>query len=560
MSKFEKEIWAYALKNAEEFGQAHEGKVLTKLFQHGLEKSEIGKVMPEVIKIVKEVNSKSHSWREKELEKYQEYLIVRAEVEKDLAVLPGISDKMVFRLAPFPSGALHLGNAKTYLLNALYAEKYNAKTLLVMDDTIGSEEKPIVKESYELIESGLQWLNIKYNDVIYKSDRLSLYYKYAEELIEKDKAYVCSCSQAGFKKLKDSEKECVHRKQTKELNKQLWKDMFKAEEGKMVLRIKTGMNHKNPAFRDRVLFKISDREHARIGKKHRVWPTLEMSWAVDDHELGVTHIIRGNDLMMETEMEKFIWNIFGWKNPEVIHTGLIHIELEGVKLSKSKAQKEVKSGEFSGWDDPRTWSIQSLKRRGIRAEAIREFVEEIGLNRQDITIPIEALYAVNRKLVDEESDRYFFVEKPVEIKLLNKPEYDEVEIPIHPDKKEKRSMKVGEIFISEHDFKAHKNKEVRLLHLYNIKLGGNGKKIIYTSIDNKKTISKIQWVSEYVKAKILMPNGAWKEGYADIGIKKLKEDDFIQFERFGFCRFDGKNTEKKGKKKEEVYEFWFAHK
>src|SRR3989338_39641 len=163
MSKFEKEIWAYALKNAEEFGQAHEGKVLTKLFQHGLEKSEIGKIMPEVMKIVKEVNSKSSTWRKKELEKYHEYLIVRAEVEKDLAVLPNISDKMVFRLAPFPSGALHLGNAKTYLLNALYAEKYNAKTLLVMDDTIGSEEKPIVPDAYGLIEDAFKWLDVKYD-------------------------------------------------------------------------------------------------------------------------------------------------------------------------------------------------------------------------------------------------------------------------------------------------------------------------------------------------------------------------------------------------------------
>src|SRR3989344_5480072 len=274
------------------------------------------------------------------------------------------------------------------------------------------------------------------------------------------------------------------------------------------------MQHPNPAFRDRVLFKISDNEHPRVGNKYRVWPSLEMSWTVDDHLLGITHILRGNDLMIETDMEKFIWDIFGWKHPEAIHTGMIKIEGVDGKLSKSKAQKEVQSGEFTGWEDPRTWSMQSLRRRGIKAEAIREFVEEIGLNKQDIIVPID------------------------------------------PDREEKREIKAGkEIFISKDDFDNLKGQEIRLLHLYNIKLGRKAIKNIVKSdftSEEVKQVPKINWVSVGVKTNVLKPDGTWIEGIADEGIRDLKQGTMIQFERFGFCRF---HCVKKNN-----YEFWFAHK
>ena len=430
----EKEMRAYALRNAIEHGNAVVGKVLPKLFNHGLEKKDIAKIMPKLNKIVNEVNEMSDSEREKEFEKFKEFIKEREVKEKTLPELENVSDKMVFRLAPYPSGALHIGNAKTYMLNALYAEKYGAKILLVMDDTIGSEEKQPIKEAYELIEEGFKWLGVKYErPVYYKSDRLEIYYKYAEELIKREKAYVCSCSQEVFKNFKDSLKDCPHRKQSVGENLNFWREMFNAKEGSVAVRLKTSMQHPNPAFRDRVLFRISDREHPRVGKKYRVWPTLEMSWAIDDHLLGVTHILRGNDLVMETEVEKFIWDIFGWRHCTVIHAGLVRIEGMGAKISKSKAQKEVRSGEFMGWDDPRTWSIQSLRRRGFKPEAIRKFIEEIGLTRQDISVPIEALYSINRKMLDKEANRYFFVQNPCKIKISGVKGKSLVEMPLHPD-------------------------------------------------------------------------------------------------------------------------------
>ena len=454
MVDLDKEIMAYALQNAIEFGNSKAGNVLPKLFQHGLEKNQISEVIPRIQEIVKEVNSFSSDERFKKFGDLKEVVKKRVEVEESLRDLPGIvkGKKPRFRLAPFPSGALHIGNAKTYVLNALYAEKYGGEIILVMDDTIGSAEKPLVKKSYKLIEHAFKWLEIEYDKIVYKSDRLKIYYKYAEELIKKNKAYVCYCEVQELRENRRNGIECGCRQFPIGIQKKRWEEMFKMKEGHGVLRIKTDMQDLNPAFRDRVLFKISDRAHVRVGKKYRVWPTLEMSWAIDDHLLGITHIIRGNDLAIETDMEKYIWDIFRWKHPEVIHTGLIRLDGIGAKISKSKAQKEVLSGEFTGWDDPRTWSIQSLKRRGIKKEAVRDFIEGIGLNRQDTTVPIETLYSLNRKLIDEKSNRYSFVENPKKINLKKKITVGEIEVPIHPNKGDLRLIKMGpSIFISSED-------------------------------------------------------------------------------------------------------------
>lgn len=550
MKDISNEIRAYALKNAVEFGKADAGRILPKLFQHGLDKKDIKSIMPSISKIVGEVNKLNAKERESEFEKFSSYVKEHTQEREGLAELPNVSKHMVFRLAPFPSGALHVGNAKTYLLNALYAQKYGGKILLVMDDTIGSEEKQIAPEAYDLIQEAFKWLSVPYDKTIYyKSDRLSLYYTYAEKLIEKDKAYACTCAALLLRENRANGVACACRSLSKKEQQQRWKEMFKAQEGSMVLRLKTDIQHPNPAFRDRVLFKISDRTHPRVKNKYRVWPTLEMSWAVDDHDLGITHILRGNDLTIESDMERFIWDIFGWKHPEIIHTGLVTIEGGNAKLSKSKAQAEVRSGEFSGWDDPRTWSMQSLRRRGIRADALRAFVESIGLNRSDITVPIETLYALNRKLIDAQANRYYFVKDPVVLEVKNAPAIKEVAVPLHPDKADlTKEMKVSnKISIASEDFKTNKGKEVRLLHLYNIKLD---KHTTFTSSENKP-LPKLQWVSAGVNTKILMPDGTWISGIADENIKSIKKDEMIQFERFGFCRLDNVS---KG-----TYEFWFAH-
>ncbi len=546
--------------------------------------------MPLINEIVKEVNSLSKESLKGEFYKFEKFVKERDEATEGLPELPNVKKKVVLRIAPFPSGALHLGNAKTFILNALYAEKYNGELILVMDDTIGSEKKPIDNESYKLIKDGLKWLGIKTEETIYKSDRLEVYYEYARKLIEKEAAYVCHCTQEELKVNRAQGKDCSCRVFPKGVQIIRWEEMFNMKEGHAVLRLKTDMKHPNPAFRDRVLFKISDREHPRVGTKYRIWPTLEMSWAIDDYLLKITYIIRGNDLMIESDVERFIWEIFKWKGPEIIHTGIVNIE--GAGISKSKSRSEVRSGEFKGWDDPRTWSLQSLARRGIKPLALKSFVEEIGLNKQNITVPIEGLYAHNRRLIDSSSDRYSFIVKPVELNIDKVPKGIEiVSVPIHPDKKKERKINIGRVFISFEDFEALRGKEARLLHLYNILISQDIDGLSLFSSMALKKIPKINWVSDNLRARVLMPDGSYVEGIAEIAVKNLKVGDVIQFERFGFVKFDGivdsnyddrasdskKDNASVGSGAGEmpldngvmgrgagrggkVYEFWFAHK
>lgn len=398
---FEKKIFAYALKNAiEHNGKALVEKVLNALFHEGLEKNKVKDVIPLIQKTVEKVNSLSLEEQQKKFSEIEKEISHRTE-RVGLPELPEASKgKVIVRIAPFPSGPLHIGNTRQLILNDEYAKIYQGKLYFVMDDTIGSEEKKIIPEAYKMIEDGAKWLGVEYQKpIIYKSDRLKIYYNYAEELIKKGKAYVCYCDAETLRKNRAMGIECEHRKQTPEQTLKEWKKMFSSKEGQATLRLKTDMKHPNPAFRDRVLFRISEREHPRVGKKYRVWPLLEFSWAIDDHLLKITHVIRGKELMMETEMEKYIFNIFNWKPPVFIHTGLLRFE--GIKLSKSKGQKEIEKGIYKGWDDPRTWSLQSLEKRGIQPEAIRKFIIDLGTNPNEITVPINILYSENRKILNK---------------------------------------------------------------------------------------------------------------------------------------------------------------
>ena len=545
-------ILKYALQNAVKYeGKASQGAVMGKILGIKPEmKSKVAELAKEISATIKEISRMSLEEQRKKLEKIAPELLEERHEKKE-NVLPDLENakqgKVVMRIAPYPSGPLHMGNIKIAMLNDALAKKYEGKLLLVMDDTVGSEEKTISKEAYKLIPEGLEWLGIGFDKkIIYKSDRLQTYYKHAEELIKKGQAYVCKCDAETLRENRSKGKICECREQGIEKTLDEWKKMhMEYKEGEAALRIKTSMDNPNPAFRDRVLFRISEREHARVGHKYRVWPLLEFSWAVDDVLLGVTHVLRGKDLMIESDMESFIWCIFGWKKPVLLHAGLLSIE--GVKISKSKSKKEVESGEYAGWDDPRTWSVQSLRRRGIKPEAIRTFCLGLGMNQNEITVPIDSLYAENRKLLDPFANRYFFIEKPHKLKISNSP-VREAELPLHPDDRGRgvRKFKVSdEFYLPE---KAEKGKVYRLMHLLNFKDG----KFISQEYSQELNAKMLHWLPSEgnVEVEILMPDGSKKKGIGEHNLKNAKLNEVIQFERFGFCRLD-----KKGGK----YEFWYTH-
>ncbi|MGQ0534633.1 MAG: glutamate--tRNA ligase, partial [Methanobacteriota archaeon] len=414
----------YALQNAAlHGGRADPKAVLAKVMsQHPEARREARALIPAIEALVAEIDALGPDAQRALLEKEAPQLLERKGGERERPVLPPLpgaeEGKVVMRLAPYPSGPLHIGNGRMAVLNDEYAKRHKAKLLLVFDDTIGSEEKIPVLEAYDLIREGLEWLGVKVHGApIYKSDRIPLFYDWARKLLSLGLAYVCQCPAERLRANREQGLACDHRSQTPEEGLDGFEKMLSGAytEGTAIVRLKTDMQDRNPAFRDRVLLRIAERAHPRpeIGTKYRVWPMLEFSWAVDDHLLGITHILRGKDLVIEDQMEAFIWTKMGLPKAHFGHFGMLRIA--EMKLSKSKSLKEVRSGEFEGWHDPRTWSLQSLEKRGIRPEAVRDFILSFGLSQSDIEVPAENLYTENRKLVDREANRYFFVADPVAV-------------------------------------------------------------------------------------------------------------------------------------------------
>ncbi|MDP2946972.1 MAG: glutamate--tRNA ligase [Nanoarchaeota archaeon] len=552
-------IRAYALENAiKHNGKANSGAVLSGLFAEGLEKDKIKDFMPKIQDVIKEVNSFSIKKQKLELEKSPK--TSKRKIREGLPELQNAEKgKVIMRMAPFPSGPLHIGNARTLILNDEYVKIYDGKLFLVIDDTIGSEEKPIEPEAYKLIVEGINFLNVNYNrEIIYKSDRFKKYYVYAEEMLKKGYLYVCDCTQEKMHDLRIRGVECSCRQLPPDVQFEKWKKMFKAPEGSMSVRIKTSMQDPDPAFRDRVMFKISDRPHPRTKKKYRIYPSMEFSWAIDDSLLGTTHVLRGTEHQMSTRIQDFIRAIFGWKNPESIYNG--HLGIEGAKFSKSKSAKEVRSGEYIGWNDPRTWSLQSLRDRGIKQEAIRQFIISAGISRTNIKIPIEVLYSLNKKFI-EDSSRYFFIENPREIKIDGCPKLT-AKIPLHPslDKGFRKYETSQNFLISGKDYDLMREGKYRLMHLLNFKISAssplNPTKLSFISEEpiNDKNLKFLQWLpadADNIKTKILMTDGSFMEGMSEPETRKLKVGNVIQFERFGFVRLH--------KKSKEELEFRFAH-
>ncbi len=533
----------YALQNAVFFdGKANAKAVVGKVLAQDVSlRSKAKEVSDLAKKIVKQINEMSLEEQRSELEEISPELLEREKVKRrtELPELPNVKEEVVMRLAPYPSGPLHLGNARMVILNDEYVKRYGGKLILVYDDTIGSEEKLPITEAYDYIKEGLDWLGVECHETVYKSDRVELFYEWGERLLKEGHAYVCECSTGELRALRDRGVACAHRNQSSEENLEKWNGMLegKYKEGEAIVRIKTDMQHPNPAFRDRVLFRISERPHPRIGDKYRVWPMLELSWAVDDHLLGVTHVLRGKELVMEDMMEKWIWDVLGLEGPEFVHYGMMR--LKGIKLSKSAVRREIEEGKLTGISDPRTWSVQSLRKRGIRSDAIRSFVLSFGMSLTDIEAPAENLYAENRKLIDPEADRYFLVPDPVRIEIDGMPEIEAVEIPLHPDFPE-RGMRVvsasSVVFIPSEDFEKHKGEKIRLKDFCNILLNERSD---FVSL-HVEDLPKVQWLHDYLPVEVIMPDGTIKRGLGEKNLENTEEGQLIQFERFGFAKIDSK--------------------
>jgi glutamyl-tRNA synthetase len=469
----------------------------------------------------------------------------------DFPDLPGAVDgQVVLRMAPFPSGALHIGNARMIYVNEHYRERYHGKILLVFDDTAGSEEKRVETEFFDLIQGDLELAGVKPDAVYYKSDRIPIFYPYARRLIDKGAAYVCTCPAEQLRANRAAGIACPERSQTPAVTVALWTKMLDGSfgPGDAVLRLKTDLADPDPAFRDRVLLRISDIDHPRVGHKYRVWPMLEFSWAVDDVELGVTHVLRGKDLVIEDRMQQYIWNVLGMHGPPFLHWGILRIR--EAKISKSKSYAEVKSGLFDGWADPRTWSLRSLRRRGISAEAQRRFTLSFGMSLADVEVPAETLYAENRALIDATTPRRSFLGDSIHVAVGGFPaDLTSVSLANHPDHPEmgRREVAVGpEFYLPRADVVAHLGEEIRLKDLANIQLPASlpteptdPVAARFTTRENKR-LPRLQWVEtrSAVPVDLLGIDGVHSVGVAESSLRQARPGEIFQFERVGFARVE----------------------
>ena len=328
-------------------------------------------------------------------------------------------------------------------------------------------------------------------------------------------------------------------------------------EGEAVVRVKTDMKHPNPAVRDWPALRIIDPvkyPHPRVDGKYRVWPLYNFSTGLDDHLLGITHIIRGKEHLTNKVRQEYMYKHLGWKYPEAIHYG--RLKITGAFLSKSKIVQGVRDGLYTGWDDPRLATFAALKRRGITPEAITKMIIDVGPKTADVTLSWENLYAYNRKILDPKSDRYFFVLDPTLLKVKYIPKIFRAKLPLHPEDPDRGfreytvtpNMEVAIFWIAKRDANAVVVGEVlRLMELFNVKIETINNSLLKASFvseayeEARKAKTKlIHWISkgEEYPCSVVMPDNSIVEGVAESACKKLKPDTVIQFERFGFVRID----------------------
>lgn len=384
---------AYALKNALAYkGKAQQGAIISSLFNEGLKKDEVKKFIKDISKIINEVNKLSLEEQKKEFKSLEKNVSER-KVREGLEELPNVKKgRVIMRFAPSASGGFHIGHAMTLGLIYVYVKKYGGKLYVRIEDT---NPENIYKPAYKMLKEESKWLTNGIAKIIIQSERMDLYYKYAEQLIKKNSAYVCTCSGDKFREYVKEKKNCPCRKLDVKENLIRWQKMLSKKgfnEGEAVLRFKSseGMKHKNPAMRDFPLARINLTEHVLQKKKYRVWPLMNLAVTVDDIELKMTHIIRGKDHRDNAKRQEMIYKALGKKFPWVGFMGKIHFK--DIELSTTKIKQAIEKGKFQGWDDKRLPTIASLKKQGYKPQAFWRFSEQVGLSESDKTLDKEEYF------------------------------------------------------------------------------------------------------------------------------------------------------------------------
>jgi glutamyl-tRNA synthetase len=458
------------------------------------------------------------------------------------------------RFAPNPDGALHLGSAEPIIFCDEYAKMYDGHFILRYEDTSAAVKPPIL-EMYDKIKTDLDWLGVKVDETYIQSDRIEIYYKYAEKVLSEGNAYVCDCEVETFRELYMAKQACPCRELPPEEQLKRWNMMLdgRYKQGDAVVRIKTDLQDPNPAVRDWPALRISEVEHPLQGNKYRVWPLYNFSCGLDDHLMGVSHIIRGKEHDVNTTRQRWLQKHLGWQYPEIINVGRLGLEV-GI-LSKSKIRIGIEDGTYNGWDDARLGTLMALRKRGIQPQTIRTTMIEVGPKPVNVSISWDKFASENRKLIEARSNRYSFIQDPVKLRITGVSEMILAELPVHPDYPERGTRDhaldpkegVVELWLTSNDLdKVEKGTLVRLIGVANIRITDKGDEVIaeYHSVDHQiareENAPFINWlpVDGVVDAEVVMPDASIAKGLAEESVHELKTDEVFQFERFGYCRVE----------------------
>jgi len=548
-------------------GKAQAGAMVGKILGERQDLRTKAKELSSIINtIVNEVNSLSVAEQKAIVEKkWPETQKKEKTEEKRLPPLPNADkySQIVTRFSPNPDCVLHLGSARAIILSHEYARMYNGKFILRFEDTDPKVKMPSLI-FYDSIRQDLKWLGCKVDEEYIQSDRLLIYYDYTERLIRDGNAYVCECPTEEFRRKIIAKEPCPCRILSASESLERWNRMLGGgyAEGQAVVRVKTDLENPNPAVRDWPALRVIDTKkypHPRVGSKYIVWPLYNLAAGLDDHLMGMTHIIRGKEHYTNMVRQKYMYEHLGWKYPEAIHYG--RLKITGTFLSKSKIIQGVKEGIYTGFDDPRLGTFAALRKRGITPEAIKKMIIDVGTKSNDVTLSWENMYSYNREILDAASTRYLFVPEPVELKVLQVPKTFHAKLPLHPEKPErgfreymmtpKDGEKAVNFWVSRKDAEAMEAEQiVRLMELFNIKIENKKNSSVTATFSSesyedvrKIKVQLIQWIpkGKEFPCQVVMPNASVTEGFAESACKKLKPDAIIQFERFGFTRINEVN-------------------
>jgi glutamyl-tRNA synthetase len=535
----------YSIKNAfEHDGKSQVGAVVGKV-KALFPEVDLKKEMPSITKAVSEANSMN---KEELIKKYNAFAsegweLKHVEKEKTLPELdwfkPGM--KLITRMAPNPNGVMHFGHARPAVLADEYLKKYGGTMALRFDDTDPKVKIPVAGIEKEFIKD-FTWLGIKFDEVSNASDKLDRYYEIIEQLIEMGKAYVCNCESEEWRKLIWKSKACPCREKSVKVQMEKWQDMLihKIKEEEAVVRIKTNLKDPDPSTRDwwaaKVVDKI-DHPNPRVKDKH-VWPSYNLASAVDDHDMGINFIIRGQEHISNEEKQKEMWKYLGWEDyPHCYYHGKIS-KIGDMTLSKSKMKLIMEQLGVERYDDPRMATIQAFRRRGFTPEALRKVIIDCGLSLKEVKITLEMFAAGNKAVLGDASSFPFFEEAvPVEIYNLIPGEADCYGEQVNFDNA------LEKVFIDKKELAKYKTKKdalVRFKKAFNAKITEatefEGKAMFVSYLKTEYPV--VSWVDELVDVEIVMSDGTTKRGFSSPSLLTAK--GIVHFEGLGYANIEAK--------------------